>query len=88
MIAVSDQKNITWLPDEHITLSAFLRQIGDQSLFCLFNFGSKPIYISWYIFKEHVQTGTVLVDHWNKNQLIVGHDEANFIIPAFGIGDR
>ncbi len=83
--AIADHKNITWLPDENIHLSAFMRYSDHQQVFCLFNFGAFPIYLSWYIFKEFAVAGTVIVDHWSGQELIIGSDQEHFVLPGYGI---
>jgi amylosucrase len=83
--AFSDHKNITWLPDEDIHLSAFLRFDAHQKIFCLFNFGLTPVYVSWYIVKPYLKQGDVLLDHWTGNELKVGSDQEHFMIPGYGM---
>lgn len=83
--AVEDLNNIEWLPDENVHLSAFVRYTRAQKLFCLFNFGPYPVYLSWYIFKSEVPQGTVLYDHWNQQQMIIGPDQEHFQIKGYGM---
>ncbi|MEP7323174.1 MAG: alpha-amylase family glycosyl hydrolase [Saprospiraceae bacterium] len=83
--AFSDHKNITWLPDEDIHLSAFLRYDAHQKIFCLFNFSSSPLYISWYIVKVFLKVGDLVLDHWTGTEFKVGSDQEHFMIPAYGM---
>lgn len=83
--AISDHKNIEWLPDENIHVSAFVRWDDRQKVYCLFNFGAYPVYVSWYLLKKHAQQGDSLYDHWADRVLIIGPDQEHIIIPAYGI---
>lgn len=83
--AFSDHKNISWLPDEDIHLSAFIRYQEDQKLFCLFNFSPNPVYLSWYIFKQYAHEGEVIVDHWGGDVLVIGPDQEHFSIGGYGL---
>lgn len=82
---VTDLNNIEWLPEENVHISGYLRYNDSCVLFCLFNFGPYPVYLSWYAFKTRAKEGDVLYDHWNNKQLLIGPDQEHLLIKGYGI---
>jgi len=82
---VADFNNIAWLPDENVHISGYVRTSSTDKLFCLFNFGPYPVYMSWYVFKPMANEGDLLYDHWNQTQLLIGADQEQFQIKGYGL---
>ena len=81
--ALADHKNITWLTPHNIHVAGYLRTWEDQKLYCLFNFGNKEAFLTWYAFKEHGSAPTEVYDHWRDQLLQVGADNEYLIIPSY-----
>lgn len=82
---IADHKNISWLPDEDMHLSAFVRYDEKEKVFCLFNFAGIPIFISWYVFKQYASQGDVMYDYWNDKAFLIGADKEHFILEGYGM---
>lgn len=82
--AVGDYKNLIWLNPYNIHVAGYLRTHGNQALFCVFNFSSKPSYLSWAAFKEHTILPTNLYDHWTQAAFSVGNNDDFLIIEPYG----
>jgi amylosucrase len=81
--AVADHKNLTWLTPHNIHVAGYLRTWEDQKLYCLFNFGSKEAFLTWFAFKEHGSAPVEMYDHWRNQVLQVGADHEYLIIPPY-----
>jgi amylosucrase len=80
---VADYSNITWMTPRNIHVAGYLRTREDKKLFCLFNYGNKAAYITWYAFKEHGTVST-LYDHWHEKKVAVGNDNEYLIVEPYG----
>ena len=71
---IADTKNLAWLTPHNIHVAGYLRTLETRRVYCLFNFSDRQQMITWYIFKEHGHIPEQLFDHWNTQELPVGHD--------------
>jgi len=81
---VSDFKNITWLPAFNFHVAGFLRTLGEDQLFCVFNFSDRPAYLSWKAFKQQPIHSAVLYDHYTDDDFEIGTDQDFLIIDPYG----
>ncbi|MGM0946788.1 MAG: alpha-amylase family glycosyl hydrolase [Bacteroidota bacterium] len=72
--AVRDFKNISWLGSHNIHIAGYLRSLGSQRIYVLFNFSSQFQSLTWYAFKEHGLVPNQLWDHWLGERIQVGLD--------------
>lgn len=79
----ADQKNIRWVTPHNIHVSGFIRSLGDDHLYCLFNYSNKAAYLTWYAFKEQGYQIENLYDHWNEKRYSVGADYEYLIIEPY-----
>ena len=49
---VADHSNLAWMTPHNIHVAGFVRSLGDDKLFGVFNFNSQPSFLTWYAFKE------------------------------------
>jgi len=82
--AMADYKNLTWITPHNIHVAAFVRTDETQPIFCVFNFSSKPAYLTWYAFKENGIRAEKLLDHWSGEKYRVGNDHEYLIIQPYG----
>ena len=82
--AIADTSNLTWITPHNIHVAAFIRATKEQQIFCLYNFSSKPAYVTWYAFKENGFTPKKLYDHWSQEKYRVGNDNEYLIIQPYG----
>lgn len=80
---LADHSNIHWLKAYNIHVAGFLRTLGDQKLYCLFNYSERPAYLTWYAFKEHGKAPKRLFDHWSERRYVVGEDYEYFILEPY-----
>ena len=81
--AVGDFKNLTWLTPHNIHVAGYLRTFEGQKLYCLFNFSATTAYLTWFAFKEHGITPSILYDHWQEKEHIVGSDYDYLVIEPY-----
>lgn len=82
--AIADHSNLTWITPHNIHVASFIRATKEQQIFCLYNFSSKPAYVTWYAFKENAFTPKKLYDHWSQEKYRIGNDEEYLIIQPYG----
>ena len=81
---VADHSNLQWMTPHNIHIAGFIRTLGDEKLFCVFNFKDKPSYLTWFAFKEHGYAPVQLKDHWSETLYDVGEDREYLVIPPYG----
>jgi len=82
--AIADTGNLIWLTPHNIHITGFIRTTQEQQIFCLFNFSSKPAYLTWYAFKENKRVPQKLYDHWSQEKYRVGNDHEYLIMQPYG----
>jgi len=82
--AIADASNLTWITPHNIHIAGFMRATHEQQIFCLYNFSSKPAYLTWYAFKENNSIPQKLYDHWSQEKYRVGNDHEYLIIQPYG----
>ena len=80
---LADGSNLTWLTPHNIHTAAFMRADGAGRLFCLFNFSTEKVYITWYTFKERGDSPVRLFDHWQEKYHTVGADHEYLILEPY-----
>ena len=80
---VGDYKNLTWLTPHNIYIAGYIRTYEEQRLYCLFNFSSKPSYLTWLAFKEHGAVPDKLYDYWTGEEFTVGTNLEHLIIEPY-----
>ena len=81
---VADHSNLTWMTPHNIHVAGFVRSLGNDKLFGLFNFNSQPSFLTWYAFKEHNPGSTQLFDHWKEKTHDIGEDNDYLVIEPYG----
>ena len=81
--AIADYKNLVWLTPHNIHVAGYLRTYEDQKVFCVFNFSSRPAYLTWYAFKPYGVVPEVLFDHWTGRKIKVGPDHEYLVIEPY-----
>lgn len=80
----SDLSNITWMSPHNIHVAGFVRRMGNERIFCLFNFSDKAAYLTWYVFREQGEGSARLWDHWTESEVEVGPDHEYLILEPYG----
>ncbi len=81
--AVSDFKNLTWLPPHNTHVAGYLRTHNGAKLYCVFNFSNKPAWLTWFAFKQHGAVLHKLLDHWSNREFEIGFDHEYFILQPY-----
>ena len=79
-----DYGNIGWMHPHNIHVAGYIRSLDARKLYCVFNFGKEPAWLTWYAFKQHGALPEILCDLWTGNYHRVGPDHEHFILPAYG----
>ena len=80
----SDLSNISWLSPHNIHVAGFVRRMGNERMYCLFNFSDKAAYLTWYAFREQGEGASKLYDHWSQTEVTVGRDHEHLILEPYG----
>jgi amylosucrase len=80
----SDLSNISWMSPHNIHVAGFVRRMGNERMYCLFNFSDKAAYLTWYAFREQGEGAEKLIDHWTKTEVKVGPDHEHLILEPYG----
>ena len=80
---VADHANINWLTPHNIHVAGFIRSNRQTRLYCLFNYSSRPSFVTWYLFKEHGSMPARLFDHWQKVHHTVGADHEYLVLAPY-----
>ncbi len=80
---VADHSNLTWMKPHNIHVASFIRSSENDKLFCVFNFNSKPSYLTWYAFKEHNPGSLQLFDHWKQKTHTISEDREYLVIEPY-----
>lgn len=80
----SDLSNISWMSPHNIHVAGFVRRMGIERMYCLFNFSDKAAYLTWYAFREQGESASSLYDHWTQSEIHIGADHEHLIIEPYG----
>lgn len=80
----SDLSNISWMSPHNIHVAGFVRRMGNERMYCLFNFSDKAAYLTWYAFREQGEGAAMLFDHWTQSEVAVGPDHEYLILEPYG----
>jgi amylosucrase len=80
----SDLSNISWMSPHNIHVAGFVRRMGNDRMYCLFNFSDKAAYLTWYAFREQGEGAVLLFDHWTQSEVAVGPDHEHLILEPYG----
>lgn len=80
---LADCSNLTWLSPYNIHVAGFLRQLDDKRLYCFFNFKNEGAYVDWQTVKENGNPPTLLFDHWQQQEYVVGRDKEYLVIEPY-----
>ncbi|MFC3414245.1 alpha-amylase family glycosyl hydrolase [Algoriphagus hitonicola] len=72
--AIGDYNNLLWLGLQNKHITGYLRSLGEQRIYVVFNFSTQFQDLTWYVFKEQGLIPRKLWDHWNEEFLQVGLD--------------
>jgi amylosucrase len=81
---VSDHSNLGWMTPHNIHVAGFIRTLGDDKLFGVFNFSSQPAFLTWYAFKEQNPGSGKLFDHWKEKTFEIRDDHDYLVIEPYG----
>lgn len=80
----SDLSNISWMSPHNIHVAGFIRRMGNERMYCLFNFSDKAAYLTWYAFREQGEGAGKLYDHWTQSEVALGPDHEYLILEPYG----
>ncbi|MFC4262881.1 alpha-amylase family glycosyl hydrolase [Ferruginibacter yonginensis] len=81
--AISDLKNIHWLPPHNIHVAGYVRHTADQHIYCLFNFSNEVAFLTWYAFKSFSKNLTTVTDLVTNKTYNIGPDAAYLILEPY-----
>lgn len=79
----SDMSNINWLSPHNIHVAGFVRRMGNERIYCLFNFCDNATYLTWYAFRERGEGAEILEDLWTGREFRIGTDHEHLILQPY-----
>jgi amylosucrase len=79
----SDLSNITWLSPHNIHVAGFTRRMGNDRIYCLYNFSDQAAYLTWYAFREQGEGAEILLDLWSGVDHRIGPDHEYLILEPY-----
>lgn len=81
--AFGDFKNLTWVAAHNDHVAIYLRTLGEEKVYCLFNFSAETVYLSWDIFRQNGPASDSLVEYMSGKsyQLLSGAE--NIVLPPY-----
>ncbi|SEG14735.1 alpha-amylase family glycosyl hydrolase [Algoriphagus boritolerans] len=80
----SDSSNISWLSPHNIHVAGFIRRLGNERVYCLFNFCDKVANLTWYAFREQGEGAEKLKDLWSGAEFGIGPDHEHLNLEPYG----
>lgn len=80
----SDLSNISWMSPHNIHVAGFVRRMGNERMYCVFNFSDKAAYLTWYAFREQGEGAEKFHDHWTNSEVIHGSSQEYLILEPYG----
>ncbi|MFN3998664.1 alpha-amylase family glycosyl hydrolase [Algoriphagus sp.] len=80
----SDLSNISWLSPHNIHIAGLVRRMGNDRIYCLYNFSDQAAYLTWYAFREQGEGSEFLKDLWSGEEFKIGLDQEYLIIKPYG----
>jgi amylosucrase len=79
-----DLSNINWLSPHNIHIAGFVRRMGNDRIYCLYNFSNQPAYLTWYALREQGEGAENMLDLWTGSEYKIGPDQAHLILEPYG----
>jgi amylosucrase len=80
----SDLSNISWLSPHNIHVAGFIRRLGNERIYCLFNFSDQASYLTWYAIREQGEGAEKLTNLWTGEEFKIGQDHEHLILEPYG----
>lgn len=80
---LSDSSNISWMSPHNIHVAGFVRRMGSERMYCLFNFSDKAAYLTWYAFREQGEGSEKLHELWSGRGFSIGPDHQHLILKPY-----
>lgn len=69
---IKDHSNLSWLYTRNNHVAGYVRALGEEKLYCLFNFSDVKANVTWYMFKEKGIATEELFDYWSNETFTLG----------------
>jgi amylosucrase len=79
-----DLSNITWLSPHNIHIAGLVRRMGNDRIYCLYNFSDQAAYLTWYAFREQAEGAESFTDLWTETEFKIGLDQEYLILEPYG----
>jgi amylosucrase len=79
-----DLSNITWLSPHNIHIAGLVRRMGNDRIYCLYNFSDQAAYLTWYAFREQGEGAESFTDLWTETEFKIGLDQEHLILEPYG----
>ncbi|MDP2042062.1 alpha-amylase family glycosyl hydrolase, partial [Algoriphagus sp.] len=80
----SDSSNISWMSPHNIHVAGFIRRLGNERVYCLFNFSDKVANLTWYAFREQAEDAQKLINLWDREEFEIGQDHEHLSLEPYG----
>ncbi len=73
-VVFSDLNNVHWLESHNRSVVGFVRKLQEENIFCLFNYSPSQQGLTYYVFKELLDSNEEVVDLWSGDKITIGED--------------
>ncbi len=80
---LEDAKNLQWMHTDSRHTAGYVRTMGEERLFCIFNFSAYMIPVNWWVFKSFGPLSDRWWDHWNGREIKAGNDMDAITLAAY-----
>jgi amylosucrase len=65
-------------------VAGFIRRLGNERIYCLFNFSDQASYLTWYAIREQGEGAEKLTNLWTGEEFKIGQDHEHLILEPYG----
>jgi amylosucrase len=58
--------------------------MGNDRIYCLYNFSDQAAYLTWYAFREQAEGAESFTDLWTETEFKIGLDQEYLILEPYG----
>jgi len=82
--AFGDYRNIEWMTPHNIHIAGYIRALGNEKIFCIYNFSDKDAHLTWFAFREKGGLpNQQMKDLWSGQQISIGRDDQFLVLKPY-----
>jgi len=79
-----DYNNIEWMTPHNIHIAGYIRALGNEKIFCIYNFSDKDAHLTWFAFREKGWfPNQQMKDMWSGGHYTIGSDDKFLVLNPY-----